>query len=183
LDNVGNAAAKYSYFQNVKNGVNKGKTGWYDGSTAITADNNVVFTAGQGLWVKGVSGAKLQSSGKVLFDDVVKTLPASGNTMLCNPYPQDITLAKNVKVTGLAEGATVNGTITIQILDNVGNAAAKYSYFQNVKNGVNKGKTGWYDGSTQITEDADVTFELGQALWVKGVSGATMTFTLGSEEE
>ena len=184
LSNDGTVNAKYIYYQNVKNGGNKGKEGWYlNGSTQITVENDVLFAVGQGLWVKGISGAKLQSSGQVLFDDVIKSLPSSGNVMLCNPYPQDITLAKNVKVAGLAEGATINGTINIQVLSNDGTVASKYIYYQNVKNGGNKGKEGWYlNGSTQITEAADVTFPIGQGLWVKGASGASLKFTLGSAE-
>ena len=178
LDNLGNATKTYKYYQGSK--VKAFATdGWYDNTTLITSENDVTFMPGQGLWVKGtIDNTGITTAGEVSFDDVQKQLNVNF-VMLCNPFPQQIKLSKNIKAGGLA--ATSNGQVQIQELDNLGNATKTYKYYQGSK--VKAFATdGWYLNTTLITAENDVTFEPGQGLWVKGsIASATLTFTLNEE--
>ena len=177
LDNLGNKDKIWKYYQNVKSGAWKGKLGWFDeDGEQMTTEHDYIFPVGTGLWIKGLAGASLQMSGEVMLDKLVCELNKN-NVLLCNPYPCEITLAKNIELGGVSETAIVPGSITIQTLDDLGNKDKIWKYYQNVKSGAWKGKLGWFDeDGNQITEDNDAVFPAGKGLWVKGLAGATLTF-------
>ena len=177
LDDGGNKDKIWKYYQNVKSGAWKGKLGWFDeDGEQMTIEHDYTFPAGTGLWIKGLAGASLQMSGEVFVGELTITLNKNF-ALLCNPFPCEITLAKNIELGGVSETAIVPGSISIQTLDDGGNKDKIWKYYQNVKSGAWKGKLGWFDeDGNQITEDNDATFPAGKGLWVKGLAGATLTF-------
>jgi hypothetical protein len=71
------------------------------------------------------------------------------------------------------------GGVQIQLLNNAGVTTTTYKYY---KGGRGTYATdGWYDGTTLITADNDVTFAHGDGLWVYGADGYTITFSVGTE--
>ena len=171
LDNFGLMAKIYKYYKGGR--APYATEGWYDGTTRITAENDVVFAPGAGLWVTGSDGFMFQTSGQVLFDDVVCNL-RTGATMLANPYPMAVKLT-NITPAGFDK---TTGGVAIQILDNFGLMAKIYKYYKGGR--VPYATEGWYDGTTRITPENDVAFEPGTGLWVTGSDGYTLTFSLGA---
>ena len=172
LDNYGQTTTTYSYYKGGRGAY--ATEGWYNGTTRITADNDITFAPGTGLWMKGADGYTFTTSGEVLFDDVTCQL-RSGLIMLANPYPMDVKLT-NLKPAGFNTSA---GAVSIQILDNYGQTTTTYSYYKGGRGAY--ATEGWYNGTTRITADNDVTFVSGDGLWVKGADGYTLTFSLNSE--
>ena len=70
------------------------------------------------------------------------------------------------------------GGVQIQLLNNAGVTTTTYKYY---KGGRGTYATdGWYDGTTLITAEKDVTFAPGDGLWVYGADGYTITFSVGA---
>ena len=70
------------------------------------------------------------------------------------------------------------GAVQIQLLNNAGVTTTTYKYY---KGGRGTYATdGWYDGTTLITAEKDVTFAPGDGLWVYGADGYTITFSVGA---
>ena len=83
LDSNGGMTATYGYY---KGGTGKRATeGWYRGMTLITAENDVPIAAGTGLWIQGLNGLSLQTSGQVLDADLPCELQ-EGYRLLSNPF-------------------------------------------------------------------------------------------------
>jgi len=74
-------------------------------------------------------------------------------------------------------GDKCNGTINIQRLAADGTTADMWKWYDGQTAGKFKGKTGWFIGSstTQVTSESDVTIAAGEALWVTGNGGETLT--------
>ena len=172
LDNAGRTLKTYSYYKGARRPYDV--EGWYDGSTLITAENDVMFTAGTGLWISGADGYTITTSGEVLMDKVVCNL-ATGFKMLVNPYPVSIKLSQ-IQAAGFT---TMTGALNIQTLDNAGRTLKTYSYYKGARRPYDV--EGWYDGSTLITAENDVTFPIGQGFWVAGDAGYTLTFNYPAE--
>ena len=168
LDENGGSLDTYKYY---KGGSLKYKTeGWYFGTDRITADNDVTFDVGDGLWVAGLEGVTFTTSGEVVQQNIDCEL-IEGSRMLCNPYPCDIKLTQ-ISLHNLPD--KVLGSITIQTLDENGGSLDTYKYY---KGGSLKYKTeGWYFGTDRITEENDVTFASGDGLWVAGLANVILRF-------
>lgn len=173
LDNYGLMAKIYKYYKGGRGSF--ATDGWYDGTTRITTENDVVFAPGTGLWMTGSDGYSFQTSGQVLFDNVVCKL-RTGATMIANPYPMSLKLT-NITPAGFEK---TSGGVAIQILDNYGMTTKTYKYYKGGRAAY--AVDGWYDGTTRITLENDVAFEPGAGLWVDGADGYTLTLSLGTVE-
>ena len=173
LDNYGLMTKIYKYYKGGRGAY--AIEGWYDGTTRITTENDVVFAPGTGLWMTGSDGFSFQTSGQVLFDDVVCKL-RTGATMIANPYPMPLKLT-NITPAGFEK---TSGGVAIQILDNYGLMTKIYKYYKGGRGAY--AIEGWYDGTTRITTENDVAFEAGAGLWVVGSDGYTLTLSLGTVE-
>ena len=60
LDYLGNKIAAYFYHEGESGRGAKADGWWLEDTTQITAEADVEFPAGQGLWVTGVDGTKLE---------------------------------------------------------------------------------------------------------------------------
>ena len=168
LNSQGKTTDTYKYYKGGRGAY--ATEGWYNGTTLITAENNVTFAPGTGLWVYGTDGYTLQTSGEVLTSSTTVQL-CTGFRMVGNPYPTGLKLTSIVP----AGFQTSNGAIQIQVLNSVGKTTATYKYYKGGRGAY--ATDGWYDGATRITADNDVTFDPGVALWVYGADGYTLTFT------
>ena len=143
--------------------------GWYLEKDLITAENDVLFEAGTGLWMSGIEGASFTTSGEVLEGDLVVPLQ-NGFKMVANPYPTTITLTKiQPIVTGKC-----NGAIQIQLLNKNGVMTKTYKYYQGGR--APYATDGWYEEKTLITEANDISFEGGTGLWMSGVTDSSVKF-------
>ena len=170
LNNYGRTTKTYKYYKGGRGSY--AIEGWYDETTRITPENDVVFAPGTGLWITGTDGFTFRTSGQVLFDDVVCNL-RTGATMLSNPYPMAVKLT-NITPAGFDK---TTGGVAIQILNNYGSTTKTYKYYKGGRGSY--ATEGWYDGTTRITPENDVAFEPGAGLWVTGSDGYTLTFSLG----
>jgi hypothetical protein len=173
LDYLGNKVAKYYYHEGESGRGAKADGWWLENTTLITAENDVTFKVGEGLWVTGLDGAALSTSGEVVFDNVSCDLRA-GATMVVNPYPVAIKLS-TIKPKNLPAG--YKGAINIQTLDYLGNKIAAYIYHEGETGRGAKADGWWLENTTLITPEADVEFPVGQGLWVTGVDGTKLEFT------
>ena len=173
LNNAGQTLKTYKYYKGGRKPYDV--EGWYDGSTLITAENDVVFAPGTGLWIAGADAYTLTTSGEVLTDKVECALN-SGFRMLSNPYPVSIKLTQ-IQASGFT---TIAGQLNIQTLNNAGQTLKTYKYYKGGRKPYDV--EGWYDGSTLITAENDVTFPVGQGFWVAGADGYKLTFNFPTAE-
>ena len=173
LDHLGRKVARYNYHEGETGRGAKADGWWLENTTLITADNDVTFNPGEGLWVTGLDGVSLITSGEVLFGDVSCPL-RDGATMIANPYPAAIKLT-TIKPTNLPSG--YKGAINIQTLDHLGRKVARYNYHEGETGRGAKADGWWLENTTLITADNDVTFPAGQGLWVTGLNGTNLEFT------
>ena len=75
--------------------------------------------------------------------------------------------------TGTDTKVTASSNVRIQILDPDGYNLTSYFYHKGDSKGF---KTdGWYEGTTLITTDNDVTFQPGDSMWFGGKDGYSVT--------
>ena len=171
LNNAGVTTTTYKYYKGGRG--TYATDGWYDGTTLITAEKDVTFAPGDGLWIYGADGYSFQTSGEVKLSNVTRNLK-TGFTMFSNPFPMDLKLT-NITPAGFDKST---GAVQIQLLNNAGVTTTTYKYY---KGGRGTYATdGWYDGTTLITAEKDVTFAPGDGLWVYGADGYTITFSVGA---
>ena len=75
-------------------------------------------------------------------------------------------------------GEKCAGTIIIQRLASDGTTSEYWSYHAGETSGKFKGLTGWFTSNSKdspVTAENDVTFVAGEALWVTGNGGETLT--------
>ena len=144
----------------------KGNWFWKDVDEGTTiAEGDVSFGSGEGLWVEGLDGLSLTSSGAVGTEDVVIQLregfTACGNM---TAVPVDLTAI-------IPGGEYGSGEIIIQTLTSIGLPDKTYTFTKD-----RKGNWFWkdVDEGTTITE-GDVIFEAGKGLWVEGLDDLTIT--------
>ena len=90
--------------------------------------------------------------------------------MIANPYPAALKLS-TINAGGFQ---TCNGAIQIQLLNSTGKTTATYKYYKGGRGAY--ATEGWYNGTTRVTAESDVSFDPGVALWVYGADGYTLTF-------
>ena len=178
LTDMGSKDKLYKYYQNMPSGPFAGKKGWFDESNQqVTAEKDVTFPRGQGLWIKGLANVQLTISGEVDLSEYTQPLTAK-SVLTCNPYPVAIYLSKNVELLGLNPAVAVPGTITVQTLTDMGSKDRLFKYYQNMPSGPFAGKKGWFDESnTQISADNDFEIPAGKGLWIKGLANTSIKFS------
>ena len=175
LNSLGSATAYYNYYKGGRGAY--ATEGWYSSTTLIDgsdAAHEVVFPAGQGLWIKGVANLKYETSGEVLTRNLSVTL-GDNYTMVANPFAAPIKLSQLI-IAGAPSGTA--SKIQIQVLNSLGSATAYYNYYKGGRGAY--ATEGWYSSTTLIDgSDAahEVEFPAGQALWIKAVNGVTATIT------
>ena len=175
LDDLGSTKEIYKYYKGGRGSY--ATEGWYNATTLIDgsdADHEILLPKGQGLWFKGVADLSFTSSGEVIAGDFTTELRAN-YTLLSNPFPAAIKLSK-IKLEGLPK--TVNGTIVIQLLDDLGSTKEIYKYYKGGRGSY--ATEGWYNATTLIDgSDADHEIEIpaGVAMWFKGIDGLSATLT------
>ena len=133
--------------------------------------DDVVFTPGMGLWLTGINGEVLTTAGKVYQADLGLYL-LDDSQMLGNPYAAPIKLAENIEV--VADG-TCYGDIYIEMLSSSGRTTDTYSWYQGARGKAD----GWYNDDDELigNDVADITFPVGQGLWVTGIEDAEFNIT------
>ena len=169
LNGAGRTTDTYSWYQGAR-----GKDdGWYnDDDELIGVDvDDVVFTPGMGLWLTGINGEVLTTAGKVYQADLGLYL-LDDSQMLGNPYAAPIKLAENIEV--VADG-TCYGDIYIEMLSSSGRTTDTYSWYQGARGKAD----GWYNDDDELigNDVADITFPVGQGLWVTGIEDAEFNIT------
>ena len=159
LDAYGRKVSMYTYY---------GADEWDDGSAAGWYDDDglvdVTFAQGQGLWVAAPDAeTTLTYSGAVGTSDVIVQLQ-NGSTATANMMPVSMDIQDI-----LPAGSNIDyGDVNIQTLDAYGRKVDMYTYY---------GEEEYDDGSVAgwYTDDglADVSFELGQGLWVAAPDNET----------
>lgn len=157
---------------------------WMYNGAAITAgdENDVLFTAGQGLWISAPDytdddGAAytFTDAGAVSTNDVKWVFNIGGATACANPYPTSIRLSSLIPVgyesnQDLIDGEGTTGEFNIQILTKVGKTEKTYlwvrSYDADGETWVDDGH--WvYNGATIVAgSENDPEFKAGQGLWI-----------------
>ena len=143
---------------------------WLENATQVTPENDKIFKIGEGLWVTGLNGAKLTSSGEVLTSELVVELRA-GATMIANPFAAGVKLT-SIKPINLPAG--YKGAINIQTLTAYGEKDQMWYYHEGETGRGAKADGWWLENSTQITTDNDVEFAAGAALWTTGIDGTSL---------
>ena len=159
------------YYHEGETGRGAKADGWWLGNvTQITTENDKIFKIGEGLWVTGLNGAKLTTSGEVLTSELIVELRA-GATMIANPFAAGVKLTA-IKPINLPTG--YKGAISIQTLTELGEEDQKW-YYHEGETGRGAKADGWWLGNvTQITTDNDHVFPAGAALWTTGVAGTSL---------
>lgn len=159
LTSKGKTAAVYFWYDDEEG------TGWFDGADELVEKGDVVFDAGEGLWVKANSASEgLQTSGQVIKGSVDIHLRA-GNMLVCNPTPvavnwnDDDEDGKFVSVSGYDAESYEGGSISAQVLTAKGKTDAVYFWYDDEEG------TGWFDGADEFVEG--VKLSGGSAVWVK----------------
>ncbi len=180
LNKNGGTYEKY-YWVNQKNGFAY-QDGWYTKNLLNGDESDLqflvkkTFKPGDGLWIKTIaSQVEVSVSGNVKlntteFDLIENGFTAVGN---CTPLPLKLQDIKLVAQEG--DFNTGAGLDMLQTLNVNGGTAKKY-YWVNQENGFAY-KDGWYTKNLLNGDESDLeyladdTFQPGEGLWVKVISG------------
>lgn len=135
---------------------------WIDSSYVIAEKS---FPAGQGFWIQGKSGQKIQTAGEVGSSDVIVEL-REGNTAVGNPFPLPVNLQEI-----LPSGDGISDNVFLSILDEYGFTSEMYTWVDWA--GDTFDQEAWINSSYEI---ADVTFPAGQGFWIQGKTGQSIRF-------
>jgi len=162
LDSLGNATATYMWYEGFET---RPGPAWYRGKKEVCAANENVpeFKKGDGLWVRATEGLVLKMAGEVFMDDVTFDLHTDCQ-MIGNPYATELPI-QNITVEGYT-GNICDGGVSIQVLDELGNATATYIWYEGFET---RPGPGWYRGKKAVNAANGnlVNFAAGQALWVR----------------
>ncbi len=172
LDMYGKATNEYTWDPDWSNeDATKGAWLVIDADGNETKATGVTFAGGTGLWVLGVTGAGLQTSGIVSKNDIAVSLRV-GSTATGNPFPVDLSLEEIV-----VTGSVSYNDVVIKTLDMYGKATAEYTWDPDWSN-ENNTNGAWLviDAEGNETKATGVSFAGGEGLWVLGVENAGLQF-------
>ena len=133
--------------------------------------------AGQGFWIDASIPSTVTFAGQVLNADTSNVTVESGLNLICNPYPQAISV-QDIKTADLP-GVTEEGAFETQLKVWTGGGYTTYGWLDADDGESMMGDAAysskWVDIYTW--EISDIVIEAGQGFWINSDTAGTVTFT------